>query len=280
MLEFKDVKFKYPDGTRVLNGLSFTVNEGEFVYVIGPTGVGKSTIAKLITSEVVPTSGSVMFNNINVGKLKKRQIPLYRRKLGVVYQNFLLLEDNTCLENITFVLEMSDMSKKECLSRARVVLKMVNLQDKPNKFPKDLSGGEKQRLAIARAIAHKPKLLICDEPTANLDPVMADEIMNIIENINKETGTAVIFITHNSLLVNERRKRTVVLDGGVVSADLKEGGYILHNDSFRKIYEQEEMEETKLLTNLLSKELDIDSLSDEQKNNLLRRLLNERNNKQ
>ena len=274
MLEFRNVTFKYPDGTRVLNGLSFSVEEKEFIYIIGPTGAGKSTIGKLISSEIVPNSGTVMFYNINVGKLRKRKIPMYRRQLGVIYHDFKLLNDRTCLENTIFVLEMTDIKRSECLVRARTVLRMVNLSDKANKFPGDLSGGERQRLAIARAIANRPKLLVCDEPTANLDPDMSEEIMNIVEKINRETGTAVIFITHNSLLVNERRKRTIVLNGGTVSADLKEGGYLSHNDSVRKVYE------TKLLTNLMSREISIENLSEEQKDNMLRRLLNERNSKE
>ena len=280
MLEFRNVTFKYPDGTRVLNGLSFSVEEKEFIYIIGPTGAGKSTIGKLISSEIVPNSGTVMFYSINVGKLRKRKIPMYRRQLGVIYQDFKLLNDRTCLENIIFVLEMTDRKRSECLARARTVLRMVNLSDKANKFPGDLSGGERQRLAIARAIANRPKLLVCDEPTANLDPDMSEEIMNIVEKISRETGTAVIFITHSSLLVNERRKRTIVLNGGTVSADLKEGGYLSHNDSVRKVYEQEEMEETKLLTNLMSREINIENLSEEQKDSVLRRLLNERNSKE
>jgi len=280
MLEFRNVRYKYPDGTRVFEKLSFIVNEGEFVYVIGSTGAGKSTMAKLITSEAVPEAGSIMFYNLNVGRLRKRKIPLYRRQLGVVYQDFKLLPDKNCLENIIFVLEMMDRKKQECRARAREVLRMVNLADKANKFPKDLSGGEKQRLAIARAIANRPRLLICDEPTANLDPKMSDEIMNIIEKINRETGTAIIFITHNSTIVNERRKRTLVIGGGEIIADLKEGGYHLQNEQVREYIEKEEFEETKMLKKLLNGNLFINSLSEQQKDDLLIKLLKERKDEQ
>ena len=280
MLEFKNVRYKYPDGTRIFENLSFTVDEGEFVYVIGSTGAGKSTMAKLITSEVVPVSGSIMFYNLNVGKLKKRKIPLYRRQLGVVYQDFKLLMDRNCLENIMFVLEITDMKRQDCLARAREVLRMVSLEDKANRFPKDLSGGERQRLSIARAIANKPKLLICDEPTANLDPQMSNEIMNIIEKINKETGTAIIFITHNSTIVNERRKRTLVIGGGTIVADLKEGGYHLQNEQVREYIEKEEFEETQVLNGLLSGVLYTNSLTEKQKDNLLMKLLKERKDEQ
>ena len=191
-----------------------------------------------------------------------------------------LLPDKNCLENIIFVLEMMDRKKQECRARAREVLRMVNLADKANKFPKDLSGGEKQRLAIARAIANRPKLLICDEPTANLDPKMSDEIMNIIEMINRETGTAIIFITHNSTIVNERRKRTLVIGGGEIIADLKEGGYHLQNEQVREYIEKEEFEETKMLKKLLNGNLFINSLSEQQKDDLLIKLLKERKDEQ
>lgn len=225
ILKFNNVSFTYKTGVRVFEDLSFEMEEGEFVYIIGPTGTGKSTLAKLITSQYIPNKGSIFFYNINVGKLTKRKIPAYRQQIGVAYQDFLLLDYKTCLENIEFVLELKDLRKAEKRKRARELLKLVGLSDKGNSYPKQLSGGQKQRLGIARAIAFSPKLLICDEPTASLDPEMANQIMDIIERINSEMGTAVIFITHNDKLVNERRHRTLLIGSGRIISDLKEGGY-------------------------------------------------------
>ena len=229
MLELKHIAKTYKNGVNALYNITLKIDQGEFVYIIGPTGSGKSTLIKLLDGEEIPTKGKVEVAGINVGKLKHSKVPLYRRNIGVVFQDFRLLERKTVFENIAFALEVINVPKEKIRRRVREVMNLVGLDDKGNSFPQELSGGQQQRVAIARAIANKPKLLIADEPTGNLDPQKSDEIMTLLEKINREEKTTVLMVTHDITLVNKHRKRTIALEAGHIVADMNEGGYIKHD---------------------------------------------------
>ena len=229
MLDLKHVSKTYKNGVNALYDVNLKIDQGEFVYIIGPTGSGKSTLIKLLGGEEIPTKGKVEVTGINVGKLKHSKVPLYRRNIGVVFQDFRLLERKTVFENIAFALEVINVPKEKIRRRVREVMNLVGLDDKGNSFPQELSGGQQQRVAIARAIANKPKLLIADEPTGNLDPQKSDEIMTLLEKINREEKTTVLMVTHDITLVNKHRKRTIALEAGHIVADMNEGGYIKHD---------------------------------------------------
>ena len=228
MLDLKHVSKTYKNGVNALYDVNLKIDQGEFVYIIGPTGSGKSTLIKLLDGEEIPTKGKVEVTGINVGKLKHSKVPLYRRNIGVVFQDFRLLERKTVFENIAFALEVINVPKEKIRKRVREVMNLVGLDDKGNSFPQELSGGQQQRVAIARAIANKPKILIADEPTGNLDPQKSDEIMTLLE-INREEKTTVLMVTHDITLVNKHRKRTIALEAGHIVADMNEGGYIKHD---------------------------------------------------
>ena len=229
MITLNNVFKTYKNGVNALYDVNLQIKQGEFVYIIGPTGSGKSTLIKLLDGEEIPTKGNVEVVGINIGKLKHSKVPLYRRNIGVVFQDFRLLEAKTVFENISYALEVISMKKDIIRHRVREVMNLVGLDDKGNAFPTELSGGQQQRVAIARSIANKPKVLIADEPTGNLDPVKSDEIMMLLEKIKREEGTTVLMVTHDITLVNKHRKRTIVLENGHVAADLQEGGYIKHD---------------------------------------------------
>ena len=229
MLDLKHVSKTYKSGVNALYDVNLKIDQGEFVYIIGPTGSGKSTLIKLLDGEEIPTKGKVEVTGINVGKLKHSKVPLYRRNIGVVFQDFRLLERKTVFENIAFALEVINVPKEKIRKRVREVMNLVGLDDKGNSFPQELSGGQQQRVAIARAIANKPKILIADEPTGNLDPQKSDEIMTLLEKINREEKTTVLMVTHDITLVNKHRKRTIALEAGHIVADMNEGGYIKHD---------------------------------------------------
>ena len=229
MLELKHIAKTYKNGVNALYNINLKIDQGEFVYIIGPTGSGKSTLIKLLDGEEIPTKGKVEVTGINVGKLKHSKVPLYRRNIGVVFQDFRLLERKTVFENIAFALEVINVPKERIRKRVREVMNLVGLDDKGNSFPQELSGGQQQRVAIARAIANKPKILIADEPTGNLDPQKSDEIMTLLEKINREEKTTVLMVTHDITLVNKHRKRTIALEAGHIVADMNEGGYIKHD---------------------------------------------------
>ncbi|MBS3991437.1 MAG: ATP-binding cassette domain-containing protein [Erysipelothrix sp.] len=225
MIILKQVFKTYKNGTNALNGISLTIEQGEFVYIIGPTGSGKSTIIRLINGEEIPTKGIVEVAGVNVGKLRHSKVPLYRRNLGVVFQDFKLLEQKTVFENVLFALEVVNAPTIEARKRAREACALVGLSDKLTSFPHQLSGGQQQRVAIARAIANQPKVLICDEPTGNLDPAKSKEIIDILEKINREYHTTILMVTHAQILVNNYRRRTIALSDGYLVSDLSAGGY-------------------------------------------------------
>ena len=229
MIQCTHVYKRYKNGTNALYDINLSVDQGEFVYVIGPTGSGKSTLIKLMDAEELCTKGNVKVVGIDVGELSKRQIPIYRRNIGVVFQDYKLLPHLTVFENIAYALEVIGMKKAQIRKRTTEVMKVVGLSEKGNSFPKELSGGQQQRVAIARAIANRPKVLIADEPTGNLDPAKSDEIMDLLEEINQRYGTTVVMVTHDITLVNKYRKRTIVLEQGHIVADRSEGGYVRHD---------------------------------------------------
>ena len=229
MIQCTHVYKRYKNGTNALYDINLSVDQGEFVYVSGPTGYGRSTLIKLMDAEEMCTKGNVKVVGIDVGELSKRQIPIYRRNIGVVFQDYKLLPHLTVFENIAYALEVIGMKKAQIRKRTIEVMKVVGLSEKGNSFPKELSGGQQQRVAIARAIANLPKVLIADEPTGNLDPAKSDEIMDLLQEINQRYGTTVVMVTHDITLVNKYRKRTIVLEQGHIVADRSEGGYVRHD---------------------------------------------------
>lgn len=223
MIKFVKAAKIYKNGTHALHDITLNINDGEFVYIIGPTGSGKSTLIKLLDGEEIPTSGDVVVSNTNVGKLKKSKVPLYRRNIGVVFQDYRLLSKKTVFENVAYAMEVVDTPKDKLRPRVREVLKLVDLSDKSNSFPDQLSGGQKQRVAIARAIANKPKILIADEPTGNLDPKMSDDIISLFEKINKEEETTILIVTHDLQTVQNHPKRTIEINSGHIVRDRFDG---------------------------------------------------------
>ena len=203
MIQLENVSKSYKNGVHALRNINLTIEDGEFVYIIGPTGSGKSTLIKLLDGEEIPDEGDVIVNDVNVGKLKHSKVPYYRRNIGVVFQDFRLLPALTIFENISFALEVIGMDKRDIRRRVREVLELVSLSDKARAFPNQLSGGQQQRATIGRAIANHPKVLIADEPTGNLDPEMSKEIMELLEKINTVEQTTVVMVTHDSTLVND-----------------------------------------------------------------------------
>lgn len=228
MIEMKNVTKVYGNGITALEDLSVRIEQGEFVYVVGPSGAGKSTFMRLIYREVLPTEGDVEVADFDVVNLKKKDIPRLRRQVGVVFQDFKLLPSLTVAENIGYAMEVLEKSPRQIDARVKEVLKLVDLEQKENMLPNELSGGEQQRIAIARAIANTPRVLIADEPTGNLDPETSKGIMKILEQINQQ-GTTILMATHNAEIVNERKHRVIVIDDGRIARDEEEGGYSIEN---------------------------------------------------
>ena len=224
LIQMKNVKKKYRNGVTAIYDLDLKIKKGEFVFVIGSTGCGKSTLIKMLYREEKPTSGQIIVGGLDVGKLRNSKVYKLRRKLGVVFQDFKLLPKKTVYENVAFSLEIFGLPKDEIYSKVVKVLDLVGLKNKAKHYPNQLSGGEQQRVAIARAIVNGPKLLICDEPTGNLDEVTSMEIMNVLDAINK-MGTTIIMVTHDTEIVNKMKKRVILLDAGRVLKDYKEGTY-------------------------------------------------------
>ncbi|WP_294561466.1 cell division ATP-binding protein FtsE [uncultured Traorella sp.] len=229
MISLENVSKSYKNGVNALKNISLYIDEGEFVYIIGPTGSGKSTLIKLLDGEEIPDEGKVIVADTDVGSLKHKHVPLYRRNLGIVFQDYRLLPSLTVFENIAFAMECIGQDKLSIRRRVREVLELVSLEDKAKSFPNELSGGQQQRVTIGRAIANHPKVLIADEPTGNLDPEMSKEIMELLEKINEKEKTTIVMVTHDSTIVNNIKKRTIALEEGYIVADIKKGGY-LKND--------------------------------------------------
>lgn len=218
MVTFDTVTKKYKDDITALNDVCFNIDEGEFAFIVGPSGAGKSTIMRLLIREELPTSGSIFFRDIEVPKLTRRLLPAYRQKLGVVFQDIKLLPTKTLEENIGFALEILDRSNKEITDTTDYLLDLVGLRDRRNLFPQELSGGEQQRGAIARALASNPDLFIADEPTGNLDPESAKQVLDILKTINHQ-GTTVMVITHDHNLVDNLKTRTITIKNGTLESD-------------------------------------------------------------
>lgn len=224
MIELTDVKKEYSKGVAALNGINLKIEQGEFVFIVGDSGSGKSTLIKLIMKELEPTSGTIVVNGQDLGKLKHRKIPMYRRAIGVVYQDFRLLKDRNIYDNIAFAQRVIETSPRIIKKKVPAALSLVGLAQKYKSFPKELSGGEQQRVAIARAIVNEPVILLADEPTGNLDPTNSWEIMKLLEEAN-DRGTTVLVVTHNQEIVNEMQKRVVTMKKGVIVSDERKGGY-------------------------------------------------------
>nr|WP_221626787.1 cell division ATP-binding protein FtsE [Cohnella lubricantis] len=219
-----DVWKTYPDGTTALRGVSVVIDRNDFVYVVGPSGAGKSTFMKLIYREEVPTKGQLSVNGFNIGKLRQRKIPYVRRNIGVVFQDYRLLPKLTAYENIAFAMEVIEASKRSIRRRTMEVLELVGLKHKASSFPSQLSGGEQQRIAIARAIVNNPSVIVADEPTGNLDPETSWGIMKLMEEIHYR-GTTIVMATHNKEIVNSMRKRVIAIENGTIVRDEQRGEY-------------------------------------------------------
>jgi len=225
LIELKDVTKTYKNGVTALSDVNLEIKKGEFVFITGGSGSGESTLIKLLYRQEKPTRGNVMVGGVNVAKLRNGKVYKIRRKIGIVFQDYKLLEKLTVYENIAFVLEMYGMKSKEMRPKILKALEQVGLKEKSRSYPTELSGGEQQRVSIARAIVTEPKVLVCDEPTGNLDPKTSLEIMKVIEDINTNMGTTIIMVTHDETIVNKMKKRVVTLDKGMIIKDVEKGSY-------------------------------------------------------
>lgn len=225
MIKFENVSKKYEKKDKfALKDINININRGEFVFLVGSSGAGKSTFIKLLLKEEIPTEGTLTVNNKDIASLSPRMVPKFRRNMGVVFQDFRLLPNKTVYENIAFAMEITQQKKKDIRRKVPVALSLVGLSEKAKSYPNQLSGGEQQRVGIARAIINNPVILIADEPTGNLDPQNADEIMEILLDINRR-GTTVIIATHAKEIVDKLQKRVITLDKGMVTSDVQRGNY-------------------------------------------------------
>ena len=220
-----NVSKSYATGAPALNGISLSIKQGEFVFIVGDSGSGKSTLIKLLLRELLPTSGEIYVNGQSLADLKRRNVPKYRRNLGVVFQDFRLLKDRNVYENVAFAQRIIQVPNREIRKNVPSILSVVGLAGKYKAKPRQLSGGEQQRVALARALINRPPILLCDEPTGNLDPKNSWEIMKLLEQINKK-GTTVLVVTHNREIVNEMQKRVITMKKGIIVSDEEKGGYI------------------------------------------------------
>ena len=218
MIRLKDVEKTYENGTEALQGISFTIEDGEFVFLVGPSGSGKSTIIKLLTGEVIPTAGRVMVNGFSMSRISDRQIPYMRRTIGVIFQDFRLIPKKTVFDNLSLAMRAVGATPPDIRTRIPYVLELVGLKGMEDRYPDELSGGEQQRVAIARALVNNPSTIVADEPTGNLDPNRSLEIMTLLERINA-LGTTVVVVTHERDLVNHFDKRVIMIDHGQVNGD-------------------------------------------------------------
>ena len=225
MITLENVSKSYAKGQPALNDVSLHIDKGEFVFIVGNSGSGKSTLIKLLLKELEPTSGTIIVNDQNLGKMKRRKVPKYRRGVGVVFRDFRLLKDRNVYENVAFAQRVIERPNRVIKKRVPEILTLVGLAEKYKSFPRELSGGEQQRVALARALVNRPNILLADEPTGNLDPKNSLEIMKLLEEIN-ERGTTVLVVTHNREIVNSFRKRVITMRKGVIVSDEEEGGYL------------------------------------------------------
>ena len=225
LIELKNVYKRYNNGVAALNDLSLSISKGEFVFIVGASGSGKSTLIKLLYRQEKPTKGEIYVGGINVAKLRNGKVYKLRRKLGIVFQDYKLLPKKTVYENVAFALEVYGLKTSEVRKRTIKAIEQVGLKDKLRSYPGELSGGEQQRVSIARAIVNDPKILICDEPTGNLDPDMSMEDMKVIESINNDLGTTIIMATHDKDIVNKMKKRVITIKKGMVAEDNEKGKY-------------------------------------------------------
>ena len=223
------VSKQYSTGVEALSDVSICIHKGEFVFVVGKSGSGKSTFIKLLLKELNPTEGRIFVGGRQVTNLKRKQVSLYRRKIGVVFQDFRLLKNKTVFENVAFAQEIIGMTKRDIARNVPIMLEMVGLKGKEKMYPHELSGGEQQRVAIARALINQPTILLADEPTGNLDPKTAWDIMMLLEEVNK-MGTTVVVVTHNNDVVDVMQKRVINLEDGILVRDEKKGGYQVEGD--------------------------------------------------
>lgn len=224
MIEMQDVWKEYPNGTKALNGISVHITKGEFVYVVGPSGAGKSTFIKLMYREERPTAGHIFVNGFNIERLKNRKIPYLRRSIGVVFQDFKLLPKLTAAENVAYALEVISTPSRQIKRRVKDALEWVGLAEKGDMLPSQLSGGEQQRIAVARSLVNSPSVIIADEPTGNLDPDTSWGIMKLFQRIN-DRGTTIVMATHNKDIVNTLRKRVLAIENGLIVRDESKGTY-------------------------------------------------------
>lgn len=223
MVLFDSITKKF-GSTLALNDISLEIKQGEFVFIVGPSGAGKSTLLRILTRELLPTSGKIMVGNVDITKIQDRDVPKLRRKIGVVFQDFKLLDDRTVFENVALTLEVQNKSDEEIQKGVEHTLKLVEIWDRRNLFPRQLSGGEQQRTAIARAVVGKPDIVLADEPTGDLDPKTAWGVIQLLNEINS-WGTTIIMATHNQEIVNTLKRRVIVLKQGKITKDSKEGKY-------------------------------------------------------
>lgn len=231
LISLKNIYKTYPNGVTALADVNLEIAKGEFVFIIGPTGCGKSTLMKLLYREEKPTKGNVIVGGINVERLRNRKVYKLRKKLGIIFQNYRLLPKQTVYENVAFPLSVDGIKDSEIRPKVLKALELVGLKEKVKSFPDELSGGEQQRVCIARAIVNDPKLLLCDEPTGNLDPKVSKEIMDVIDSINKKLGTTIIMVTHDAQIVNRMKKRVITINNGVVTNDIMKGKYKEHESN-------------------------------------------------
>ncbi|PWM36441.1 MAG: cell division ATP-binding protein FtsE [Clostridiales bacterium] len=218
MINFTDVKKVYPSGTHALNGITLRIEKGEFVFIVGASGAGKSTLIKMLLREEVPSSGLVEVNGYNLNKMRRRQIPYFRRSLGVVFQDFRLIPTMNVYENVAFALRVTNVANRDIKRRVPYILSLVGLVHKAKSMPEQLSGGEQQRVALARALVNNPQLIIADEPTGNIDPELSFEIVDLLNEINK-VGTTVVMVTHEHDLVQQFQRRVITIEQGRVLSD-------------------------------------------------------------
>jgi len=226
MIEFKEVDKFYRNGVQALKNVSLFIDAGEFVSIVGQSGTGKTTIARLIIAEEKPSDGEIIIGGWNITNIKRADVPLLRRQIGVVFQDFKLLPKKTLAENVAFALEVAGEPRAIIKKIVPQVLKIVGLENKQDRFPNEVSGGEQQRAVIARSLVHRPKILLADEPTGNLDSINAEELMALLKKIN-DLGTTVVLVTHNREIVNKLRRRVIAIQDGKIISDQKTGKYIL-----------------------------------------------------